>query len=88
MQIIEDLNPMLRGWFNYFKHADPQTFSPIDGFVRRRLRSIARKHLKKSGGTGRCLIDHKLWPNSYFAELGLFTMREAHHAVVRQSRCG
>ena len=88
MEIIEDLNPMLRGWFNYFKHADCRTFSPVDGFVRRRLRSIARKHLKKNGGTGRCLNDHKLWPNSYFAELGLFTMREAHHALVRQPRCG
>lgn len=86
MEIIEDLNPMLRGWFNYFKHADCRTFSPVDGFVRRRLRSIARKYLKKSGGTGRCLNDHKLWPNSYFAELGLFTMREAHHALVRQPR--
>jgi len=86
MEIIEDLNPMLRGWFNYFKHADSRTFSPVDGFVRRRLRSIARKYLKKNGGTGRCLNDHKLWPNSYFAELGLFTMREAHLALVRQPR--
>lgn len=86
MEIIEDLNPMLRGWFNYFKHADCRTFSPVDGFVRRRLRSISRKYLKKSGGTGRCLNDHKLWPNSYFAELGLFTMREAHLALVRQPR--
>ena len=85
-QTIEELNPMLRGWFYYFKHADPRTFSPIDGFVRRRLRSIARKHLKKNGGSGRCLNDHMLWPNSYFAELGLFTMREAHHALVRQPR--
>jgi RNA-directed DNA polymerase len=83
---IENLNPILRGWFNYYKHADYRTFSPIDGFVRRRLRSIARKHLKKNGGTGRCLNDHKLWPNSYFAELGLFTMREAHLALVRQPR--
>jgi len=84
--IIGKLNPILRGWFNYFKHADSWTFSVVDGFVRRRLRSIARKYLKKNGGTGRCLNDHKLWPNSYFAELGLFTMREAHHALVRQPR--
>ena len=25
--IIADLNPMLRGWFNYFKHAHPMTFT-------------------------------------------------------------
>jgi len=86
IEIIEDLNPILRGWFNYYKHADPRTFSPIDGFVRRRLRSIARRYLKKKGGTGRCLNDHILWPNSHFAELGLFTMREAHYALVRQPR--
>jgi RNA-directed DNA polymerase len=84
--VIENLNPILRGWFNYYKHADYRTFSPIDGFVRRRLRSIARKYLKKNGGTGRCLNDHKLWPNSHFAELGLFTMREAHLALARQPR--
>ena len=35
--IIEDLNPMLRGWFAYFKHANRHIFKGIDGFVRRRL---------------------------------------------------
>jgi RNA-directed DNA polymerase len=24
--IIEDLSPMIRGWFGYFKHAQPSTF--------------------------------------------------------------
>ncbi len=84
--IIEELNPILRGWFNYYKHAHPFAFSSVDGFVRRRLRSIARRYLKKKGGTGRCLNDHLRWPNAYFIELGLFTMREAHRALVRQPR--
>jgi len=39
-EIIEDLNPMLRGWFEYFKHAYKTTFNSNDGFVRRRLRAI------------------------------------------------
>jgi hypothetical protein len=30
-KIIAELNPMLRGWFNYFKHAHPMTFSHMDG---------------------------------------------------------
>jgi len=36
--IIADLNPTIRGWFNYFKHAHPWTFETLDGFIRRRLR--------------------------------------------------
>jgi len=35
-RIISDLNPTLRGWFGYFKHATPALFGVIDGFVRRR----------------------------------------------------
>src|SRR5215468_10543415 len=41
-KIVADLNPTLRGWFNYFKHAHPVTFKWMDGFVRRRLRAILR----------------------------------------------
>lgn len=41
--IVKDLNPMLKGWFNYFKHAHKWTFSMIDGFIRRRLRSLRNK---------------------------------------------
>ena len=32
--IIAELNPMLRGWYNYFQHAHPWTFSGMDGFIR------------------------------------------------------
>ena len=42
-RIIADLNPMLRGWFGYFKHATPALFGVLDGFIRRRLRAILRK---------------------------------------------
>jgi len=42
-EIIADLNPMLRGWFEYFKHAYKSTFNSNDGFVRRRLRAILLK---------------------------------------------
>jgi hypothetical protein len=50
----------------------------MDGFVRRRLRSILRKYQKKGGGTGRNIQDHQQWTNAYFVSLGLFTMYEAH----------
>ena len=83
--IIESLNPMLRGWFGYFKHANPYVFKSVDGFTRRRLRAILRKQQKRRG-MGLCRSDHKRWPKAYFAELGLFTMTEA-HALACRSRC-
>ena len=83
-RIIADLNPLLKGWFGYFKHAHPMTFSGMDGFIRRRLRAILRKQEKRPG-RGRSLADHIRWPNAFFAEMGLFTMSEA-HALARQSR--
>jgi RNA-directed DNA polymerase len=82
--IIAELNPMLRGWFNYFKHAHRMTFSAADGFTRRRLRAILRKQEKRSG-LGKCLDDHKRWPKAFFADMGLFTMTEA-HALASRSR--
>lgn len=84
--IIEDLTRMIRGWFGYFKHAYRSTFKPLDGFIRRRLRAILRKQQKRPG-MGLCRADHKRWPNAYFANLGLFTMTQAHQ-VASQSRCG
>jgi len=75
-RIITDLNPMLRGWFGYFKHATPALYGVLDGFVRRRLRAILRKQDKRPG-IGRCAADHQRWPNAFFAAHGLFTLRTA-----------
>ncbi len=83
-KIIEDLNPMLRGWFNYFKHAHSVAQLGIDGLVRRRLRAILRKQEKRPG-MGRCLNDHLRWPNTYFATRGLFTITAA-RVLASQSR--
>jgi len=82
--VIASLNPTLRGWYGYFQHAHRFTFERIDGFVRRRLRAMLRKQ-KHRPGQGRCLRDHKQWPNAFFADLGLFTMSKA-HKLARQSR--
>jgi RNA-directed DNA polymerase len=83
-QIMADLNPMLRGWFGYFKHARASTFQAIDGFVRRRLRAILRRRHKRQSA-GRTLQDHQRWPNTFFAAQGLFTLHEA-YVQARQSR--
>lgn len=82
--VIASLNPTLKGWYGYFKHAHRFTFPSVDGFVRRRLRALLRRQ-KHCLGQGRCLNDHKQWPNAFFADLGLFTMYEAHQLAC-QSR--
>ena len=74
--IIADVNRTLKGWFNYFKHAHKWTFEPIDQFIRRRLRAVLRKQEKRPG-MGRCYDDHRRWPNKFFAEAGLFTLKTA-----------
>lgn len=83
-RVIAQLNPFLKGWFAYFRHADRLEFPRLDGFVRRRLRSMLRKHAKRPG-QGHTPADHRRWPNTFFAEHGLFTLTEA-HALACQSR--
>jgi len=80
--VIEDVNKTLKGWFEYFKHANFRTFPRLDGWIRRRLRSILRERQKK-GGISRG-YDHMLWPNKFFREHGLFSL-EAAHALLLQS---
>ena len=74
--IIVNVNRTIRGWFAYFKHSWRTTFSGLDGWIRMRLRSILRKRAGRRGrGHG---ADHQRYRNSYFAELGLFSMTIAH----------
>jgi len=75
-RIIADLNPMLKGWYGYFKHANLRVFQTLDALIRRRLRALLRKQEKRPG-FGRCYADHRRWPNAYFATAGLFTMTGA-----------
>lgn len=78
-RIVADLNPMLRGWYGYFKHAHSGIFRSLDGFIRRRLRALLRKQDKRPG-FGRCHADHRRWPNAYFAAAGLFSLYPAWQA--------
>jgi RNA-directed DNA polymerase len=82
-QIIETLNPILRGWFAYFKHSDLYAFKAIDGWIRRRLRTILRRRQRRRGLA--CGADHQRWPNAFFQQMGLFTMCEARRLLI-QSR--
>jgi RNA-directed DNA polymerase len=83
--VIEKLNPILRGWGNYFKDVTKYTLVTFDGFVRRRLRSIiCAQNKKRKFGAG--WTNLKI-PNQFFADKGLFNM-EAHQAAycARRSR--
>lgn len=80
-EIISELNKVLRGWFEYFKHSRHGVFKPLDGWIRRRIRSILRTRQGRRGiARGK---DYLRWPNAYFLRLGLFTMAEAHLQLIR-----
>lgn len=81
--IIADVNRTLHGWFEYFKHSHHHTFGSLDGWIRMRLRSILRVR-RRLRGRGRG-IDHSRWPNSFFAEHGLYSLKTAHAQVCQSS---
>ena len=80
---IAALNPTLKGWFGYFKHAT-SGLKDVDAFVRRRLRAMLRKQAKRHGCGAAC-NDRIRWPNAFFASAGLFTLETAWRQA-RQSR--
>ena len=79
--IIADVNRTLKGWFGYFQHSHHRAFEQLDGWVRMRLRSLLRKRQGRRGrGRG---ADHHRWPNQYFAQHGLFSLKHAYDQVVQ-----
>jgi RNA-directed DNA polymerase len=48
-RIIEELNPKLRGWLNYFRHAGvKRPLEELDGWIRRHLRQVLWIQWKRS----------------------------------------
>ena len=72
--VIANINPILRGWRGYFKDAKPHDMDRIDGWLRRRLRAMLSKQQKRPC-FGRNQTTHKKWPNRWFAEQGLYSLR-------------
>jgi RNA-directed DNA polymerase len=82
--VIFEVNRILRGWFEYFKHGLRSFFRELDGWVRMRLRSILRKrHHLRGRGRGH---DHQRWPNALFAGHGLFSLEAAHVLACQSSK--
>jgi RNA-directed DNA polymerase len=70
--IIEDLNPILRGWGNYFRSGNAATkFRQVDGYVVRRLRSLMIKKRGRNLRAGQT----RQWNEDWFNGLGLHRLR-------------
>jgi RNA-directed DNA polymerase len=74
--LVTNLNRTLRGWFWYFKNCHATVFGTLDGWIRRRLRSLLRKR-QGLKGISRHGADEERWPVSYFAAQGLFSLKAA-----------
>jgi len=80
--IINDINPKIRGWFEYYKHSWHYTFPALDGWVRKRLRCILRRRQKKKG-IAKGSSNFK-WRNKFFEDNGFFSLENA-YLSYRQS---
>jgi len=70
------VNRTVRGWYGYFQHSRSSTFRAVDGYVRRRLRSLLEKRRGRTRqGLGRA---HNRWPNEWFARRGLLSLAAEH----------
>lgn len=71
-QVIADLNPVLRGWGNYFRTGNASNqFIDIDRYVWRRLKDL---RLKRAGRQLRAGVAER-WSEDYFVGLGLHRLR-------------
>lgn len=78
--IVTDLNRVLGGWFNYFRHCFWNIFGDYDRYIRQRLRRIL---LKRHRRNPQRLSRTQRWPNCYFSELGLYSLEQAHARFVQ-----
>jgi group II intron reverse transcriptase/maturase len=70
-EIIATLNPVLRGWGNYFRTGNPdRQFNAIDGYVRVRL----NRWQYRRGGQ-RSTFRRVAWPQARYYGLGLHRLR-------------
>jgi RNA-directed DNA polymerase len=70
--LIEDLNPILRGWGNYFRTGNAATkFRQVDRYVVGRLRSLLVKKRGRNLHAGQA----DQWTESWFNERGLHRLR-------------
>jgi group II intron reverse transcriptase/maturase len=70
-EVIAALNPVLRGWGNYFRTGNAhRQFHALDEYVYERLR---RWHWRRGGQRAR--LRSAQWPRSRYHEMGLYRLR-------------
>ncbi|MGH8189085.1 MAG: group II intron maturase-specific domain-containing protein [Steroidobacteraceae bacterium] len=70
--VIADVNPVLRGWGNYFRTGNAaRQFIALDSFVVRRLRTLRVKRMGRHLQPG----EARSWTREYFENLGLHRLR-------------
>jgi group II intron reverse transcriptase/maturase len=70
--VIADLNPVLRGWGQYFRSGNAANhFTDLDQYVERRLRGLLLKRAGFRLTAGRVLA----WDRPFFERLGLLRLR-------------
>jgi RNA-directed DNA polymerase len=71
-EVIADLNPILRGWGNYFRTGNAATkFIQIDHYVEHRLWRLMRKRYGRNLKAGQW----ELWTREWFEAQGLYRLR-------------
>jgi RNA-directed DNA polymerase len=69
-EVVAELNPVIRGWGNYFKHGHMRTrFETLDQWIRMRIRSI---WLKRKAHRSR--VASSVLSNQRLADLGLVSL--------------
>jgi group II intron reverse transcriptase/maturase len=70
--VIADLNPVVRGWGNYFRTGNAaRRFNQLDDYIWRRLRSLRVKRKGRNLRPG----EKERWSRAYFWNLGLHRLR-------------
>ena len=71
-EVIADLNPLLRGWGNYFRTGNAATkFSQADDYVVHRLRTLMVKKRGRNLHAGQA----QAWTEDWFNGHGLYRLR-------------
>jgi RNA-directed DNA polymerase len=71
-EVISRINPILRGWGNYFRTGNAATrFNQIDGYVLRRLRGLMFKRYGRNLRPGHWTT----WTREWFEAHGLYRLR-------------
>src|SRR5207248_2035261 len=73
-KVIQHLNPVIRGWGNYYKVGDVTSlFEDLDKWIRMRLRSkVIRRHATTNS--------NRKMPNSVLRSLGLVSLDDLRRA--------